>query len=101
MARKCQPGMICIENITMMFIIFLIGLIGYFCYLAMKNPWQITIKKPITIKQQQNDNIMYNYLNRIPPIGNIFSNPFLPPLKDGVYHPKNSSDVRGLSLIHI
>lgn len=98
MARKCQPGMICIENITMMFIIFLIGLIGYFCYLAMKNPWQITIKKPITIKQQQNDNIMYNYLNRIPPIGNIFSNPFLPPLKDGVYHPKNSSDVRGIPI---
>ena len=44
MARKCQSGMICIENITMIFIIFLIGLVGYFIYLSMKNTWQITIK---------------------------------------------------------
>ena len=31
-------------------------------------------------------------------MGNIFSNPFLPPLKNGVYHPKNSSDVRGIPI---
>lgn len=98
MARKCQPGMICIENITMIFIIFLIGLVGYFIYLSMKNTWQITIKNPITIKQDPTLELRNNFLNRIPPIGNIFSNPFLPPLKNGVYHPKNSSDVRGIPI---
>jgi len=95
MARKCQPGMICIENITMIFIIFLIGLVGYFIYLSMKTTWQISIKNPIRITGEPNT---YNFLNRIPPMGNIFSNPNIPPLKDGVYHPKNSSDIRGIPI---
>jgi hypothetical protein len=35
--KKCQPGMICIENVTLFFLMFIIGLIIYFMYVKTDN----------------------------------------------------------------
>ena len=32
MPKKCPPGIICIENMTLVFLFFIFGLIGYIIY---------------------------------------------------------------------
>ena len=32
MARKCQPGVICIENVTLVIIMLILGFIIYYMY---------------------------------------------------------------------
>lgn len=92
MAKKCPPGVLCIENITL---IFLIAIISLGMYVLMK------------YKQNNNTNI-YHTLNQpmtMPHSGfnfniptNVLQNPFVPPMKDGNYFPKNSSDPRGIPI---
>jgi len=37
MGRKCPPGVICLENMTMVFIVIIIGVIFYFVFRSLKN----------------------------------------------------------------
>ena len=32
MARKCQPGVICIENVTLLIIMLILGFVIYYMY---------------------------------------------------------------------
>ena len=79
MAKKCPPGVICIENITIIFLIFIVCLAGFVWYkFSSKN-----------VEREQN-----HYINvqnpMIPKFNSVFStsasnilmNPFAAPLKN-------------------
>ena len=103
MAKKCAPGVICIENVTLLFIILILGL---FYFLFKQYFKSSTFKFEFSPGSKENT-ITESHSSYLTPTynGNMFfppslSNPFMPPLKDGMYHPKNSSDPRGMPPVH-
>ena len=92
MAKKCVPGVICIENVTLMLLIILL-IVGFYT-------WYITYLIPAN---KLYSSITHNNNTTTKPIllpissrQDEFNDPYQPPLKDNMYHPKNSSDVRGI-----
>ena len=94
MARKCPPGVICIENMTIIFLIIVIILFGivYFNFINTKS-------------SQKNVFVMNTERNSLEPkmssvfstnMSNTLMNPFLPPLKKSHY--LSSSDPRGIPI---
>lgn len=98
MSRKCPPGVICLENMTMVFIVIIIGVVFYFVFRSLKND-QSQRQDPngsnekIIIKQEQNSlppsggygfftRPNYGY-NNLP--GDVLLNPYVPPLRDERY----------------
>ena len=88
--KKCPPGVICIENISMVFIIICIAIVLYLVYANLnKNNIQITNQpsEKIVIKQQRENGYGYelpNYpYNNFPE--NVLLNPNSPPLSDERY----------------
>lgn len=94
MAKKCPPGVICIENITIIFLISLVVL-ATFVYYKINNNSNIFL-----LNDTNTNNKFYPKMNsfysNIP--SNVFLNPFSPPLKNGNYFPGDSSDVRGIPI---
>jgi hypothetical protein len=106
MAKKCPPGVICIENMSMMFIIILILIIAYLVYAfvgANTKPVNVNNSPNIMIKettQERNSQSgsdgygwgsglfgfftrpNYGYTN-LP--GDVLMNPYVPPLRDERY----------------
>ena len=61
MARKCPPGVICIENVTITFLIFLIGLIGlYFYYKFSPNQPTVIVKRNIVEEELRLNAIIFS-----------------------------------------
>ena len=92
MARKCQPGVICIENVTLFTIVLSIVGLGYFYY---SNNLKNKKYEKIVINTNQEPSLFvrpnYGYNN----ISNdVLLNPYAPPLKDSGYIISNN-DVRG------
>ena len=94
MARKCPPGVICIENMTIIFLIIVVVLFGivYFNFINTKS-------------SQKNVFLMNTERNSLEPkmssvfstnMSNTLMNPFLPPLKKSHY--LSSSDPRGIPI---
>lgn len=94
MARKCPPGVICIENMTIIFLIIIVVLFGivYFNFINTKS-------------SQKNVFVMNTERNSLEPkmssvfstnMSNTLMNPFLPPLKKSHY--LSSSDPRGIPI---
>jgi len=98
MSRKCPPGVICLENMTMVFLVLIIGVVFYFVFKSLKND-QSQRQDPngsnekIIIKQEQNSlppsggygfftRPNYGY-NNLP--GDVLLNPYVPPLRDERY----------------
>lgn len=93
MAKKCLPGVICIENVTLIsiFIILILGLSVWY----MMN--QQHLQKGIV--QHETKVISNSNTPMLVPISSKqdeFNNPYAPPLKNNMYHPRDSSDVRGI-----
>jgi hypothetical protein len=83
--KKCPPGVICIENVTMGLFIIIIGIIAYLIFFNNSN---INTKEQIIIKQENktpNRNVIrypnYPY-NNLP---DVLLNPYTAPLKDERY----------------
>jgi hypothetical protein len=91
MAKKCPPGVLCIENITLIFLIAIISLGMYVLMNYKQKNTNIyhTLNQPTTMPHSG-----FNF--NIP--SNILQNPFIPPMRDGNYFPKNSSDPRGIPI---
>jgi hypothetical protein len=95
MAKKCPPGVICIENMTIMFLIsiFILAITVYYKFLSNN-------KELVIINSERNSSSLYprmnSFFSNIP--SNILMNPFSPPLKNGNYFPSNSSDPRGIPI---
>ena len=91
MAKKCVPGVICIENVT--FVLIVCGIIGaYFIY----NQNKAKSHNLPTI-QSPTERIII-----VPPMAisarrDPVNDPYAPPLKNsGYYHPTDGGDIRGL-----
>lgn len=98
MPKKCQPGVICIENVTLFFITIIIFVLVYYFY-------KINQKKGTTMEsfyQPLNNCGLYSkpsmvYSNQP---GNVLLNPFYPPLKNADLQ-IHSSDIRGVVPINV
>lgn len=90
MPRKCAPGVICIENVT------LFVLVAIFILLATIYYNQYTLQKP---RQRRGKTIVVQQpsLASVATRGDTFNDPYSPPLKhDGLYFRGDSSDIRGV-----
>jgi hypothetical protein len=86
--KKCPPGVICIENVTMIFAIIIVFVAGYFYY----NRYSSSKKDRIIIQNQIPPpmgpgpglfaNPSYSFSN-LP--GDVLLNPYEPPYKDNMY----------------
>ena len=97
MARKCQPGVICIENVTLFTILIILGVLVYYLYKTAEKRKIVNENTYIN----QNDSGMFirpNYGFTTQP-GNVLLNPLAPPLKDTsrLY----SNDIRGGIAINV
>jgi hypothetical protein len=94
MGKKCIPGVLCIENMTLFLLFVIVILMVYFYYsLVVKQSQNQTADTKIILVAPQNQNSGTT-------IGGISTrtilDPIGPPLRnDGVYFPRDSADVRG------
>jgi hypothetical protein len=93
MAKKCIPGVICIENMTLFILLLVIGLVVYMIYSQHKYNYPKNSTDPAKIVVIQQPTLASVATRR----NDSFNDPYSPPLKDdGYYHPRDSSDVRGI-----
>jgi hypothetical protein len=98
MKKTCPPGVICIENITMCFVVLFIIMALYFIYSNLfKQNIEITNNTNITdnLPNERKHNLGFNlisqfpnipYNNLAPPVlGDVLLNPYIPPLRDERY----------------
>ena len=94
MPKKCPPGVICVENITLVLIFFIIVVMGYLFYSQYKRQNKDMIPATSSLF---NTEVRLNPLASISSRNDPFNDPYSPPLKkDGYYHPTDSGDVRGV-----
>lgn len=86
MAKKCPPGVLCIENMTIVLLILILCLMGYILYIHTLRITQTTNKENSTV------------IIAPPNVSNdILGDPYKPPLKNnGYFHTPDSGDVRGI-----
>ena len=94
MAKKCIPGVICIENMTLFILVLIAGLVVYMIYSQNKTTTRSNSnsepQKIVVIQQPTLASVATRRTESI-------NDPYSPPLKDdGYYHPRDSSDVRGI-----
>jgi|UniRef100_A0A6C0CVQ2 hypothetical protein len=88
MPKKCPPGVICIENVTMFFLVIVILIIIYLIYISFikrENKQKVIVNvdkqnDPSYIISQQ-PNYPYNNI----PVNDVLMNPYVPPLRDERY----------------
>jgi hypothetical protein len=93
-SKKCPPGVICIENITLMFLFIIICILFYILYINFFKDKQTTNHK------QSNDTVSSSKPQKIDIINSIYNttdtgygygvndvllNPYTPPLRDETY----------------
>lgn len=89
MPRKCPPGTICIENITL---IFLIAVVIFGVYLYNR----INDQKVVVMQQPQPNNIVYQKSSNYPQ--NVFSDPHVMPQRERRPFTKDMTDPRGIPI---
>ena len=99
MGRRCPPGVLCIENATLLFIICICLIVALYYYYN-KSLY-------LSVTKQQNMNSEYNiYPPQEQPKYNlefvqskdIFTNPYMPPLKHNFFVPPTTGDPRGIPI---
>ena len=95
MGKKCVPGLICVENMTLFMLTVIAMLIVYI--------WNNHNRKESALRSGPAEKIvLVNTSSTIPqmvPIASrqdTFNDPYVPPGRNAVTHPRNSSDVRGI-----
>lgn len=93
-SKKCPPGVICVENISMFFIIIIFLIVLYLGYNSIKQPVNINnkISEKVVIKESEpNNGNGFWFSNWLPswPYNNLpndpLLNPYAPPLRDERY----------------
>ena len=85
--KKCPPGVICIENVTILILFIIIGIIIYILHLYFNNNNKIVINNT-TSPNEPNllSSIIPSYpYNNLPQHQNVLQNPYVPPLSDNRY----------------
>lgn len=104
--KKCPPGVICVENVSMFFIIVSFVIVFYLFYSNMKNQNIVFNNRPsekIIIKDTQRENVGGWFGGLSWPYTNLPSdpllNPYAPPLRDERYFV--SSGIQGTIPINV
>lgn len=101
MGKKCIPGVICIENMTLFILLVIFLLIFYIYYTQIlktikkdkEENTKIILVSPTTIQQSS----QLSPLATISTRNDVMNDLYMPPLKnDSYYFPRNSGDVRGI-----
>jgi hypothetical protein len=96
MAKKCLPGVICIENMSLVIILVLLIIIGYMYYIHITKSMQKHASSVVVVSPPIPPPIT---LNGISTRSDAMSDPYNPPLRnDGYYFPRDSADVRGIPI---
>jgi hypothetical protein len=96
MAKKCIPGVFCIENMTLAVLLFLFIVLAYMYYVFIVKVGENSNKQTIVYQPIQSLPLMSmsNVSSRAP---NVIMDPYGPPFKtDGNYFRSDSGDIRGL-----
>jgi hypothetical protein len=89
--KKCPPGVICIENVTIFVLFIIIGFVWYIAYRNMTRSESTTINNEVDISQQPNNSGYSGIFSWLPsyPYNNlpkdVLLNPYAPPYKDERY----------------
>lgn len=85
--KKCPPGVICVENVTLMILLIIFVILIFFIYINSKDNSK-KISNNINIDQQQpSSSFGLGYLPSWPynNLQDVLINPYTPPLKDERY----------------
>jgi len=102
MARKCPPGVLCIENVTVLVIVVLLGILGWFIFRGGMVPQSSSVINERVIVRESGGrgggqglfpSPSYSFSN----VSNdVLLNPYAPPLRnDNIIPPPMGGDVRG------
>jgi hypothetical protein len=98
MPKRCPPGVICIENMTIIFLISIFAVIFlYYIYLyGVPRRIQKEEGRPIVIEREV---VEQPFRRRVfsPPL-NVLGNPFTPPLRDSGWFPPDVGFPRGIPI---
>ena len=99
--KKCPPGVICIENVTLSILFITFILIFYILYITFSKNHSVSTRNELLDSQQQKRHPVHpvagiNFLNAFapnipytnlpPPVpGDVLLNPYIPPLRDERY----------------
>jgi hypothetical protein len=103
MAKKCIPGLFCIENMTLFLLLVLISLVFYYFYFLVPRNKQQSNGPAIIINGSMPQ--MFSQPPQLMGLGlatrsDVLNDPYAPPLKnDALFYPPNGSDIRGLPMI--
>ena len=99
MVKACPPGVFCIENMTITYIIFIILIIGVYFYYTQQNK-NLQSGPQIIIKEKISDSSFFPRFNSgfSNQSGNVLMNPFVAPLKHNGFFPSNMGDPRGIPI---
>ena len=100
MAKRCPPGVICIENITIIIVFIIVA--GVVIFINLKGQGSTTNER-IIIKERpevvQTDGLFprpsYSFSNMQ---NDVLMNPYQPPLRDDRYFPSLGGDQRGIPI---
>tara|TARA_Y100000389_G_C17404648_1_gene487357 strand:+ start:148 stop:783 length:636 start_codon:yes stop_codon:yes gene_type:complete len=109
MPKKCPPGVICIENMTLLFIFLFIFIIVYFYY---SNNFDNKKKNLVNVYPDKTNKSLFDhfhYTNNNNSFGStlinnrddVLLNPYTPPLKNDFYNMPNILDPRGTPKVPI
>jgi len=88
--KKCIPGVICIENVTLFFLVLFIFILGYLLYISVIKKENNVIVNVKNVKKERDARVElvpdlipnYPYNNQTP---DVLMNPYIPPLADERY----------------
>ena len=103
MAKKCIPGLFCIENMTMFLLLIIIALVFYYFYYIVprmserSNGQTVVVNGTMPQMFAQPPAMMgFGLASRL----DTLSDPYAPPLKnDALFYPSGGSDIRGLPVL--
>ena len=86
--KKCPPGVICVENITLCLLFIIMFVLGFFIYSNTKQNIIVNDRNNITIhdkKESSGSSIFTRFLPSWPYNNDVLLNPYSPPLRDERY----------------
>ena len=98
MPRKCPPGVFCIDNITLLILICIAMAVIYIIYNQTKNLSSSETNKLVVVERNNNPYFTNPNYQMSRNRGQIYLNPYSPPLKRNPFFPPNSQDVRGVPI---
>ena len=94
MARKCPSGVFCIDNVTLLVLVCIIGIIIYMLFQQnfLFNTERNNKRNPIIVVDKQRNDPFYTNPNYVMSRNNgeIFLNPYAPPLKRNPFFPNHN-----------